>query len=146
MGRNPPVAGLNGTSPEIPFTVDADPYATAGKATATARAGKRGPASTGASAVGTQGREVHGTREIPLLPRGRLGDPDPKGNRRGGHRQGEVGSAHTTAEARESLGEGRGRQSSASAARRMAGTSSARGMCQAVWRSNGFIAEWFQMK
>jgi hypothetical protein len=26
-------------------------------------------------------------------------DPDPKGNRRGGHRRGEVGSAHTTEEA-----------------------------------------------
>ena len=99
MGRNPPVAGLNGTSPEIPFTVDADPYATAGKATATARSGERGLASTGALAVGTQGREAHGTREIPSLPRGRLGDPDPKGNRRGGHRRGEVGSAHTTEEA-----------------------------------------------
>jgi len=67
VGRKPPVAGLNGTSPEIPFTVDADPYATAGKAAATARPGERGPASTGASAVGTQGREVHGTREIPWL-------------------------------------------------------------------------------
>jgi len=99
VGRNPPVAGLNGTSPEIPFTVDADPYATAGKAAAGARQGKSAPASTGASAVGTQGREAHGTREIPSLPRGRLGDPDPKGNRRGGHRRGEVGSAHTTEEA-----------------------------------------------
>ena len=99
MGRNPPVAGLNGTSPEIPFTVDAAPYATAGKAAAGARQGKSAPASTGASAVGTQGREVHGIREIPSWPRGRLGDPDPKGNRRGGHRRGEVGSAHTTEEA-----------------------------------------------
>ena len=117
MGRNPPTAGLNGTSPEIPYTVDADPYATAGKAPATARAGERGPASTGASAVGTQGREAHGTREILSSPRGRPVDPDPKGNRRGGHRPGEVGSAHTTAEARESLVEGRGRQTSVSPSR-----------------------------
>ena len=99
MGRNPLQAGMNGTSPEIPNTVDADPYATAGKAAAAARPGERGPASTGASAVGTQGREVHGTREIPSLSRGRLGDPDPKGNRRGGHRRGEVGSAYSTREA-----------------------------------------------
>ena len=40
---------MNGTSPEIPDTVDADPYATAGKARAAARPGERGPASTGAS-------------------------------------------------------------------------------------------------
>ena len=62
MGRNPPShAGVNGTSPEIPYTVDADPYATAGKAAAVARQGKSAPASTGALAVGTPGREVHGT-------------------------------------------------------------------------------------
>ena len=99
MGRNPQLAGLNGTSPEIPFTVDADPYATAGKAAAGARQGKSAPASTGASAVGTQGREVHGTREIPSLPRVGAAGADPKGNRRGSERRGEVGSAHTTAEA-----------------------------------------------
>lgn len=134
MGRKPPTAGLNGTSPEIPNTVDADPYATAGKAAAAARSGERGPASTGALAVGTQGREVHGTREIPLLPRGRLGDPDPKGNRRGGHRRGEVGSARTTVEARESLVEGRGRQSSVSVEWRMAGTQRPSPMTQSLRR------------
>jgi len=53
VGRNPQVhAGLNGTSPEIPSTVDADPYATAGKAAAVARQGQGARASTGASAVG----------------------------------------------------------------------------------------------
>ena len=134
MGRKPPVAGLNGTSPEIPFTVDADPYATAGKVGAVARSGQSGPASTGASAVGTQGREVRGTREIPSLPRGRLGDPDPKGNRRGGYRRGEVGSAHSTGEAGESPVEGRGRQTSASAERRMAGTQRPSPMSQSLRR------------
>ena len=88
MGRNPPAAGLNGTSPEIPFTVDADPYATAGKAAATARPGERGPASTGASAVGTQGREASGTREVPPSPRVAAAGADPKGNRRGSGRVG----------------------------------------------------------
>jgi hypothetical protein len=114
VGRNPPAAGLNGTSPEIPFTVDADPYATAGKATATARPGERGPASTGASAVGTQGREARGTREILSSPRAGAAGADPKGNRRGGERRGEVGSARSTGEAGESPAEGRGRQTSAS--------------------------------
>jgi hypothetical protein len=90
---------VNGTSPEIPDTVDADPYATAGKAAAAARPGERGPASTGASAVGTQGREAHGTREIPPSPRGFLAGADPKGNRRGSERRGEVGSAYSTGEA-----------------------------------------------
>jgi len=99
VGRNPPQAGMNGTSPEIPYTVDADPYATAGKAAAAARPGERGPASTGASAVGTQGWDARGTREIPPSPRGCPVDPNPKGNRRGGHRRWEVGSAHTTEEA-----------------------------------------------
>ena len=38
MGRNPRAnAGMNGTSPEIPFTVDADPDTTPGKAGAAAR-------------------------------------------------------------------------------------------------------------
>lgn len=134
MGRKPPTAGLNGTSPEIPNTVDADPYATAGKATATARPGERGPASTGASAVGTQGREAHGTREILSSPRQPAVDLDPKGNRRGEDRRGEVGSAHSTADTRESLGEGRGRQTSASAARRMAGTQRPSPMSQALRR------------
>ena len=65
MGRNPQShAGLNGTSPEIPSTVDADPYATAGKAAAVACQGQGARASTGASAVGTQEREAHGTREV----------------------------------------------------------------------------------
>ncbi len=84
MGRNPPSqAGLNGTSPEIPFTVDADPYATAGKAGAVARHGEGARASTGASAVGTQEREAHGTREIPPSARSsdrgrcRQGNPKP---------------------------------------------------------------------
>ena len=99
MGRNPPQAGMNGTSPEIPFTVDADPYATAGKAAAAARPGERGPASTGASAVGTQGREVRGTREILPAPRVGAAGANPKGNRRGSERRGEVGSARTTGEA-----------------------------------------------
>ena len=107
---------MNGTSPEIPYTVDADPYATAGKAAAAARPGERGPASTGASAVGTQGRDARGTREIPPSPREVPVDPNPKGNRRGGHRGWEVGSAHTTDEAGESLVEGRGRQASVSSA------------------------------
>ena len=99
MGRNPPAAGLNGTSPEIPFTVDADPYATAGKAVAAARYGQGERASTGASAVGTQGREAYGTREVPPLPRAGAADANPKGNRRGSDRRGEVGSAHSTGEA-----------------------------------------------
>ena len=99
MGRNPQAAGLNGTSPEIPYTVDADPYATAGKAAAVARQGESELASTGASAVGTQGRDARGTREIPPSPRVPPVDPSPKGDRRGGHRRWEVGSAHTTEEA-----------------------------------------------
>ena len=70
-------AGMNGTSPEIPYTVDADPYATTGKAPATARSGQSGPASTGASAVGMQGREARGTREIPPSAR-----PSGRGRRR----------------------------------------------------------------
>ena len=70
-------AGMNGTSPEIPNTVDADPYATTGKAPATARSGQSGPASTGASAVGMQGREARGTREIPPSAR-----PSGRGRRR----------------------------------------------------------------
>src|SRR3990172_7375190 len=107
---------MNGTSPEIPDTVDADPYATAGEAAAAVRPGERGPASTGASAVGTQGWDARGTREIPPSPRERPVDPNPKGNRRGGHRRWEVGSAHTTDEAGESLVEGRGRQASVSSA------------------------------
>jgi len=90
---------MNGTSPEIPNTVDADPYATAGKAGAAARPGERGPASTGASAVGTQGREVHGTREILPSPRAGAAGVDPKGNWRGRERRGEVGSARITGEA-----------------------------------------------
>lgn len=134
MGRNPPTAGVNGTSPEIPNTVDADPYATAGKAAAGARQGESALASTGASAVGTQGREVRGTREILPSPRGGPGGPDPKGNQRGGHRRGEVGSAHTTAEARESLGEGRGRQGSASVEWHMEGTQRPSPMTQSLHR------------
>jgi hypothetical protein len=134
VGRKPPVAGLNGTSPEIPNTVDADPYATAGKAAAAARPGERGPASTGASAVGTQGREAHGTREILSPPRQPVVDPDPKGNRRGENRRADVGSAHSTVEAGESPGEGRGRQISASAARRMAGTQRPSPMSQSLRR------------
>lgn len=123
MGRNPPAqAGVNGTSPEIPDTVDADPYATAGKAGAGARQGESARASTGAAAGGTQGREGRGTREILPSPRDGPGDPNPKGNRRGGHRREEVGSAQSTGETGESLGEGRGRQGSAAVSRRMAGT------------------------
>jgi hypothetical protein len=99
VGRKPPVAGRTGTSPEIPCTVDADSEATVGKAAAAARPGERGPASTGASAVGTQGREVHGTREILPSPRAGAAGADPKGNRRGSAQRGEVGSAHTTEEA-----------------------------------------------
>lgn len=30
MGRNPPVTGVSGTCPEVPWAVEADPYATAG--------------------------------------------------------------------------------------------------------------------
>ena len=81
MGRNPRAnAGMNGTSPEIPFTVDADPHATTGKAPATARPGESGPASTGALAVGMQGREARGTREILPSPRPPAVGADPKGN------------------------------------------------------------------
>jgi hypothetical protein len=54
---------MNGTSPEIPYTVEADPLSTAGKAAAAARSGESGPASTGAVAVGMPGRGAHGTRE-----------------------------------------------------------------------------------
>jgi len=135
VGRNPQVhAGLNGTSPEIPSTVDADPYATAGKAAAVARQGESRRASTGASAVGTQGRAAHGTREILSSPRAGAAGADPKGNRRGGERRGEVGSAHTTAEAGESPVEGRGRQTSASGERRMAGTQRPSPMSQSLRR------------
>jgi len=88
VGRNPQVAGVNGTSPEIPNTVDADPYATAGKAAAVARQGESRPASTGASAVGTQGREAVGTREVPPSPWAGAAGADPKGNRRGSGRMG----------------------------------------------------------
>ncbi len=134
MGRNPPAAGLNGTSPEIPDTVDADPYATAGKAAAVARPGESGPASTGASAVGTQGREAYGTREIPLSPRPKAVGAGPEGHRRGGDRRWEVGSAHSTGEAGESPVEGRGRQTSASGLRRMAGTQRPSPMSQSLRR------------
>ena len=100
MGRNTPAqAGGNGTSPEIPFTVDADPYTTAGKAIAVARQGESRRASTGAIAVGTQGREAHGTREILPAPRVGAAGANPKGNQRGSDRRGEVGSAHSTGEA-----------------------------------------------
>jgi hypothetical protein len=116
------MAGRTGTSPEFPDTGDAALETTAGKATATARSGERGRASTGAAAVGTQGRDGHGTRESLPRPGPRAMDSDPKGNQRGGYRWGDVGSAQRTAEAGESLGEGRGRQNSASAARRLAGT------------------------
>ena len=134
MGRKPPGAGLNGTSPEIPFTVDVDPDTTPGKAPAAARQGESGPASTGASAVGTQGRKAYGTREIlPSPGRAALG-ADPKGNRRGGVSRGEVGSAYSTGEAGESPGEGRGRQASASVARRMGGTQRPRSMTQSLQR------------
>ena len=61
-------------------------------------------------------------------------DPNPKGNRRGGQWQEEVGSAHSTAEARESLVEERGRQSSASVSRRMAGTQRPTPMSQSLRR------------
>ena len=88
MGRNPPAAGLNGTSPEIPDTVDADPYATAGKAGADARYGQGARASTGASAVGTQERGAHGTREILPSPQVQAAGADPQGNRRGSGRVG----------------------------------------------------------
>jgi len=100
VGRNPQMhAGVNGTSPEIPYTVDADPYATAGKAVAVARPGESARASTGASAVGTPRREADGTRESP---------PSARSLRRGRRRQGNpkpdvgvvgVGSAHSTGEA-----------------------------------------------
>ena len=134
MGRNPQSAGVNGTSPEIPYTVDADPYATAGKAAAGARPGESGPASTGASAVGTQGREAYGTREIPLSPRPKAVGADPEGHRRGGDRRWEVGSAHNTGEAGESLAEERGRQASVSGPRRMAGTRRPSPMSQSLRR------------
>ena len=134
MGRNPQAAGVNGTSPEIPDTVDADPYATAGKAAAVARSGQSGRASTGALAVGTQGREAHGTREIPPSPRGFPVGAGPKGDRRGGDRGWEVGSAHSTGETGESPVEGRGRQTSASASRRMAGTQRPTPMSQSLRR------------
>ncbi len=135
MGRNPQAyAGVNGTSPEIPDTVDADPYATAGKAAAVARQGESARASTGASAVGTQGREARGTREIPPSPRAGAAGADPKGNRRGGERRGEVGSAYSTGEAGESPVEGRGRQTSVSVSRRMAGTQRPTPMSQSLRR------------
>jgi hypothetical protein len=75
--KSAPYAGMNGTSPEIPYTVDADPYPTAGKAPAAARQGESGPASTGASAVSMQGWAAHGTREIPSSAR-----PADRGRRR----------------------------------------------------------------
>ena len=59
---------MDRTSPEIPYTVEADPYTTPEKAAA-ARPGEGGPVSTGVSAVGTPGRGAHGTREI-LPPAG----------------------------------------------------------------------------
>ncbi len=134
MGRKPPTeAGLNGTSPEIPFTVDADPLATAGKAIAAARPGERGPASTGAAAVGTPDREVHGTRESLPPPRETAG-VDPKGNRRGRAPREAVGSAGSTGEAGESPVEGSGRQGSASSGRRMAGTQRPSPMSQSLRR------------
>jgi hypothetical protein len=134
VGRNPQTAGVNGTSPEIPNTVDADPYATAGKAVAVARQGESERASTGASAVGTQGREASGTREVPPSPRAGAAGADPEGNRRGSERRGEVGSAHSTGEAGESPVEGRGRRISALASRRMAGTQRPSPMSQSLRR------------
>ncbi len=135
MGRNPPrPAGLNGTSPEIPYTVDADPYATAGKAGAVARYGEGEHASTGASAVGTQEREAHGTREVLPPPQGHAAGANPKGNQRGSEGRGEVGSAQSTGEAGESLVEGRGRQTSVSGSRRMAGTQRPSPMSQSLRR------------
>ena len=135
MGRNPRAnAGMNGTSPEIPFTVDADPDTTPGKAGAAARQGESGPASTGASAVGTPERKAYGTREsLPSPGRPALG-ADPKGDRRGGVQREAVGSAHTTGEAGESPVEGRGRQSSASSERHMAGTQRPLPMSQSLRR------------
>ncbi len=47
LGPSPP----RRVNPEIPFTVDADPDTTPGKAIAAARSGQSGPASTGAAAV-----------------------------------------------------------------------------------------------
>ena len=114
-------AGMNGTSPEIPFTVGADPLATAGKAAAAARSGERGPASTGAAAVGMQGREARGTRESPpparpSRGRRRQGNPKPDvrvaGSRIGPYYR---GSGVMPVE-------GRGRQTSVSSEGRMAGT------------------------
>ena len=99
MGRNPQDAGMNGTSPEIPYTVEADPYTTAGKALAAARPGQSGPASTGASAVGTQRRAAYGTRETPSPPRPSVGGAACEGNQSGGVQRWGVGSAHTTGEA-----------------------------------------------
>ena len=96
MGRNPQDAGMNGTSPEIPYTVEADPYPTGGKAAAAARPGQSGPASTGAPAVGTQGREAHGTRETPAPPRPPVGGAACKGDQSGGVQRWGVGSAHGT--------------------------------------------------
>src|SRR3972149_3992332 len=98
------MAGMNGTSPEIPSTVDADPYATAGE-------GGAGP---------------------PQPPRAGAVGANPKGNQRGSERRGEVGSACSTEEAGESLVEGRGRQTSASAERHMAGTQRPTPMSQSL--------------
>src|SRR3990172_10217399 len=47
VGRNPQDAGMNGTSPEIPYTVEADLLATAGKAIAAARQYVMGPCFSG---------------------------------------------------------------------------------------------------
>src|SRR3990172_7723093 len=96
VGRNPQDAGMHGTSPEIPYTVEADPYPTGGKAAAAARPGQSGPASTGAPAVGTQGREAHGTRETPAPPRPPVGGAAREGNLSGGLQRWGVGSAHGT--------------------------------------------------
>jgi hypothetical protein len=94
VGRKPQMrAGLNGTSTEIPCTVDADLFATVGRARGAARPGERGPASTKTSAVGMQGRTARGTGEILSSPRVGAAGADPKGNRRGGDRRREVGSA-----------------------------------------------------
>ena len=89
---------MNGTSPEIPYTVDADPDTTPGKAGAAARAGESGPASTGALAVGTPERKARGTREVLPSPGPAALGADPKGNRRGSGQRGEVGSARSTGE------------------------------------------------
>jgi len=62
VGRNPQHSGMNGTSPEIPHAVDADRYATAGKAPAVAHRGESGPG----SAV-KKGELLDGVRPANLL-------------------------------------------------------------------------------